>query len=84
VVSEEEIRLVLDHLTEPLSGLSLCQAGLVKGIFIENSKIKIVFQYPSPHYPYKEEVKRRAEEEIRELGLFSEIIIEEAEREVRL
>jgi len=84
VVREEEIRLVLDHLTEPLSGLSFCQAGLVKEISIEDSKIKIVFQYPSPDYPYKEEVKRRAEEEIRELGLFSEIIIEEAQREVQL
>lgn len=76
--------MVLDRLTEPLSGLSLCQAGLIKEILIENTRVKIVLQYPSPNYPFKEEVKQRVEREVQELGLFSEVLVEGVEREVWL
>lgn len=84
MVNIEDVRSALDHLTEPLSGLSLFQAGLIKEVFVEKDKVKIVLQYPSPLYPHKEEVKKLIENEVQSLDVFSEVVIEEAEREICL
>lgn len=84
MVSEEDVKTALDHLTEPVSGISFLQAGLIKQVFVEKNTVKIILQYPSPLYPYKEEVRRLIEEEIQSMDTSFEVLIEEVEREVRL
>ncbi len=84
MISKEDVEGVLNHLTEPLSGLSFIQAGLIKEIFVEENRVKIILQYPSPLYPYKEEVKKLIENEIQSLDISFEILIEEAGKEVWL
>ncbi len=84
MVSEEDVKIALDRLTEPLTGLSFLQAGLVKNLHIEENTVKITLQYPSFQYPYKKEVKKLIKNEVRNLDLSCEVLFEEAEKEVHI
>ena len=67
VVSEDQVKLALRRVKDPDLNLNILDLGLVYGIEVKGSKVKIDMTLTSPGCPSGPEIMTNAEEEIKTL-----------------
>ncbi len=72
---EREIRLILDSVTHPESGVGIHDGGFVDHISADSDQINITLRFERARDPFAVKIKRRVEEVLREHYPTSEIII---------
>lgn len=67
VVSEDQVKLALRRVKDPELNLNIMDLGLVYGIHVEGSKVRVDMTLTSPGCPSGAEIMTDAEREIRTL-----------------
>lgn len=67
VVSEDQVKLALRRVKDPDLNLNILDLGLVYGIEVKGSKVKVDMTLTSPGCPSGPEIMMNAEEEIKSL-----------------
>jgi metal-sulfur cluster biosynthetic enzyme len=67
VVSEDQVKLALRRVKDPDLNLNILDLGLVYGIEVDGSKVKIDMTLTSPGCPSGPEIMGNAEQEIKSL-----------------
>jgi metal-sulfur cluster biosynthetic enzyme len=67
VVSEDQVKLALRRVKDPDLNLNILDLGLVYGIEVQGSKVKVDMTLTSPGCPSGPEIMMNAEEEIKTL-----------------
>ena len=67
VVSEDQVKLALRRVKDPDLNLNILDLGLVYGIAVKGSKVKVDMTLTSPGCPSGPEIMMNAEEEIKAL-----------------
>ena len=67
-LTREDVLRVLSGLTDPVSGVSIADAGLVKALTVDKGAVRFVLEVSGSHADVYTTLKDQAEAEIRKLG----------------
>ena len=75
VVSEDQVKLVLRRVKDPDLNLNILDLGLVYGIQVDGTKVKIDMTLTSPGCPSGPEIMGDAEQQIKALPGVEEVVM---------
>jgi len=70
---KEKVEKVLTGVKHPVINLSLVDLGIIKDFNIQKGKVKVIFAFPFPNIPIKEQIIKSVRKAVEKVGLEIEI-----------